>query len=154
MKAYNQRAGMLASPKYDQVEVARQHDAFYAPEYVPDPPADHIRVERTTIDRLEQTSFDFVTVAPICYDSRVSSHCFFNCVTSMISECAVLQEGGSRDACPPGEGYDPKSFALKIGEAPGDHHDSFNDTGDSNVIAGLPIPEGCFHTCPEQDQND
>ena len=36
----------------------------------------------------------------------------------------------------------------------GDHHDSVSDTGDSDVIAGLPIQEGCLHICPVQDQND
>ena len=83
----------------------------------------------------------------------------------MITECAVLLEEDSGDDRPSGEGYDPKRFYPKIGEANdpgcedsnqpgGDHHDFSNDTGDSNVIAGLSIPEGCLRTCPAQDQND
>ena len=43
----------------------------------------------------------------------------------------------SEDSCQPGE----------------DHHDSFDDTGDADVIAGLPILEGGFLTYPAQDHN-
>ncbi len=61
-------------------------------------------------------------------------------------------------ACPE-KGKDTKRVALKTGEDvdPGceDAHppggacrDSRDDAGDSDVIAGLSIPEGCFRTGP------
>ena len=107
--------------------------------------------------------------------TRVSSSYFINTVTRMISECAVLPEGDSGDDRTSGAAYNSKfrPFGCKAymhltktrreADDPGcedpyqpggNHHDSVGDTGDSDVIAGLPIPEGCLHTCPVQDQND
>ena len=118
MEHYTQREVIFKCPKFDHAEVVRQHDAFYALEFVPEPPADHIRVDKTTIDLLDQISFD--GVAPILYSTRISSRYFIDSVTHMISECAVLPEGNSVDDRPSREGYDPKLFALKIGEAQAD----------------------------------
>ena len=137
--------------------MVQQHDAFYALESVPDPLADHIRGDKTTIDRLEQISFYVVAIT--LYGTRISSRYFIDSVTRMISECAVLLEEDSGDDRPSGEGYDPKRFALKIGEADdpgcedsdqpgGDHHDSFNDTGDSDVIAWCIRSGGVFAYLP------
>ncbi len=84
---YTQREGIFESLQYYQADVARQHEAFYAPDYVPDA-ADHIGMAQTTIDRFEQINFD--VVAPILHGSRISSRCFMNTATRMILECPVL----------------------------------------------------------------
>ncbi len=70
MKLYNQRNGMFASPKYDQAELAREHEAICAPDYFPKLPVDHIRSGETLIDRLKRNTFD--VLGPVCYGSRVS----------------------------------------------------------------------------------
>ncbi len=75
----------------------------------------HIRVDKTTIDRVEQTSFNLVAL--ILYGPRDSSHCFIYSITRTILDSAVLPDGGGGDDCPSGGGYNPKRFVLKVGEA-------------------------------------
>ena len=165
MEHYTQSEGIFKSPHYVHEIAARQHAVFYDLDYLPDSSADHLGMDQTTIEPQEQIPFD--VVAPILYGTRIASRYFISTVTRMISECAVLPEGDSdSDADRQSvNDNDPKRFALKFGEAVdpgcedpyppgGDHHDSCNDTGDSDVIAGLLIPEGCLRTCLAQDQND
>ena len=56
--------------------MVQQHDAFYALESVPDPLADHIRGDKTTIDRLEQIRFYVVAIT--LYGTRISSRYFID----------------------------------------------------------------------------
>ncbi len=122
-------------------------------------------MDQKAIEQPKQIRFD--VVASILYGTRISSHYFISTVTGMISECAVLQEGDSDSDAdrPSGNDNDRKQFALKVCDADdpgcedphqtgGDHHGSCHDNGDSDVIAGLLIPEGCLRTCLAQDRND
>jgi hypothetical protein len=91
MELCTRREGIFASPKYNQADVARQHEAFYAPDYDHNTAAHHIGVAQTTIDRLEQISFD--VAAPILLGSRIALRYFMKTVTAYFLNAQSCRRG-------------------------------------------------------------